>query len=260
MTKTRGQLLAVTKELSDVIVVPRESEFKDGYQRDVREEKVRKIVAYAEAGKPLFPIILVKSNNGGYKCLDGQHRLEAFRRRAYPLDAYLIDLGKFAKDEGGVFCEINTTQTRVGLKHRLKVDTSPEFTKIRALASEYNASPHQVHSICAGVSARWTISMTKAKWEVVEEMLKQWTTDPRWENMGAGRTTTKAEGGFFAASGTLMAVAAVAFPDRNPKKAISILKGMNYYRSGHFSEIYGSGSETQQRMRARMAKFLLNGK
>lgn len=237
-------LIKISQEIADKIVILRKLKDEDeGYQRKLSQKKVSGTIEYAKTGMPVPPIALIKKN-GGYECLDGQHRLEAWKKYNFPLMAHIMDLG--GKDPAEVFCKINTTHTRVPLSHRLRVDPTEAFRRVREIAGELKIKPHDVYSTGMGIANNYGSRMDKVQWALARRILKSWVADSRWNNPMQ----------WYSKAGTLMAVAHLAKNSTDIDRTVTILKKMDYSKNGPFAIIYGASSKAQSLMRDKMARFL----
>lgn len=250
MSNVDGQQMRVemlSDELAASVVVKRISKDPGGYQRDQSENKVLGVIEAARKGSPVPPIIIVQTETG-YECLDGQHRLEAWKRAKFPLGACIVKKNGFSV--GGAFCAINGNQTRVSLSLRLKVDDNKEIVRLREFAERFKMNVHQAYSIVAGATPGRTLRLVNEEsWRLASKAAKVWRNDKRWNNPSS----------YYSKGGTLQLVGWFARTSTgNLEQTLTVLKQMDFSKTGTFRELYGCNSKNQTLMRNRAMKFILS--
>lgn len=167
------KIMPVTDELAHEIKTP---EFQREYS-PLRTPKILKNVAKGS----FIPPICVADIGGSLYVLDGQHRLEARRKVAFPLYAIIVPMTE--KQATLDFIVMNTTSVRVSMKHRLKVDPTEQAVRIRTIAKDLNATPAQVYVFLQAWkqdSGNIVGYIKPEDFKAAEQILGFWAQDPRW--------------------------------------------------------------------------------
>lgn len=232
------ELVEVTPELSEQFKIVH---LKDGgFQRALNVSRVDVMVDDIKANGSIVPPIVVARTKEGMIVVDGQHRLEAYRKAKYRLSALIVD-GMTEKEATASFVAINRKARRVSLTHVLNVDPSEYATMVRKLGDKYGASNRQAHYALVGAFGRETYYKHKRTgFEIkrehlasVELVLATWSRDKRWDN----------DSQCFNRCAIIQAVTDIVVKAKNKGAVIKKLLDANYTRQGPlFSKASLSGA------------------
>ena len=212
------------------------------FQRALDTRRTPEIVRSITHGMFIPPVTLAEID-GDLFILDGQHRLEARKRVPFPLYAVIVPMNY--KEATRNFVVSNTTQARVSLQHRLKVDTTEAVAEIRKIAVEIGCTSHQVYSVLAGLANTYSDILKhglvhQKDMELAKKLLSVWSTDSRW---GTGRKTV------YDSPGILRTLGRFAGKAKDPIKMARKLQELDFSKVGTIGKHCGSSWTAQNTMR-----------
>lgn len=226
-------------------IVRPDDEIKGGFQRELSKKRIPQMVRDL-TGDVICPAIDVADIKGTLYLVDGQHRLEAWRIKHFPLKAQVHKMGSM--EEAAIsFIGINNNAKRARLAHRLRVDPGAQAKAIRELASEFGLQPSVVFRILWAINSHnlQNNATTREDFALARTVLESWADDKRW-----GKDS------YYSKTGVLAVVAQVVKRSKHPKSALAELKNMDFSRSGPFATRYGTGGSALVSMRNLIHKHI----
>lgn len=241
--KRSSKFVNVDRELSGKLVIMQRKD--GGFQRQLTDGRLRSISENLGNGL-ISPAIMVADVDGQLIVIDGQHRLEAWRRKSFPLTAHIVKMSY--NDAISNFINHNTKSKRVSRLHILNVDPRTFAKKVRLLAAKYNATLTQVYHICYGLNSGHAAEQNAdgINWDKVETILSIWSDDKRWKT----RRTTYVKPGIMQMLGSLCKTSG------NPGKLVSRLKNMKFGAQSFMNRHYGASRSDVRFMSEYALKWL----
>lgn len=246
MVKEREmQLVDVTPELAARVIVARAAE--GGFQRKLDRKRLPEMVEVLGGGAHCPPISIAVVN-GKYLLIDGQHRLEAWRVKAFPLKATVARMASL--DEAATaFINLNREQKKVTLQHILTVSGGDYAVRVRRMAAECKVSLAHVHNLMAGITDRkdpLKADVTEAHWGLAAKVMAAWMRNRRWGN----------EASVYSNVGVLRLVGHFCGKAKAVESTIKDLQSLDYSKAGPLGRVEGSSWGAQQKMKAVFFKYL----
>jgi ParB-like nuclease domain len=242
----------MTPELSAVLEIRRLEDGNGGFQRKLRDERIRQMVTALTSGKLACPpIIVAKLPDGKDIVVDGQHRLEAWRKKAFPLRAMIFKADSL-EDAAASFCAMNATARKVSLAHRIQVDPSRQACIIRNLARRYRISPSLPYHLVIGLEGMTSFyangsGVTKESLKKARTILQIWSKGKLWK---------KAQS-IYSTPGVLKQVGWFSRGDVNVVEIVRCLQAMDFRTHSPLAGAYGTSFYNQRQMTRIIEKFLV---
>ncbi len=251
-TRSRPQFVEITRELGDKIEVMRyhHKDNPEGFQRPLNTMKATYAADRLSGGLTNCPPIMLGRIGSRIICVDGQHRLQAWKLRKFPLFAVIYEyqsIEAMSRD----FDNINTYMAKVTLNHRLAVSPNPYPKRCRKTALELGVSARDVHYTLMGLSEHgagfYQQHIPEATWKIGERILKRWTSDPRWAKKDQ----------VYHKRGILRVVGIMCRKAKAVDTVVSKMQEMNYEDGQPISMIQGTGSTEAKDMREYFIRHLM---
>lgn len=251
MTDTEPKVALINDELLRKIKIDRLEDNKGGFQRRLDERKVVGVIKSVQEGKCVPPIMLAEID-GELFCDDGQHRLEARRRKAFTLYAQINKSTK--KEAAANFVTMNGTASRVSRRHRLMVDPAEYATHIRSLGRDFDADVSQVEPLINGITnyrPRRDLPIKPEEWKLARTILKLWSKDKRWKRGLRGGKD------FYASPATLVMLGTMCKEKPNDApNVVTALQQIDYGARSPMGKHYGSNHKAQAVMKNYALRFI----
>jgi hypothetical protein len=218
-----------------------------GFQRKLRRDRLTEISTALNDGAICPPITIGKVGSK-HILIDGQHRLEAWKLKPFPMKACIITL----KDEDEAvesFVSMNREQKRVSLIHVLRVSNTEYAEQVRDLADRCKVTIPHIHnlmvSICMLPSGKLPQPDDK-QWKLAAKIMSTWMAQKRW-----GRQEN-----VFSVPGVLMLVGYFTAKASNPDSMLKDLLRFDYARQSAIGRMVGTSYGAQKKMKAYVYKAL----
>lgn len=232
------KLVAVDEKFSSLIETHRKTD--GGFQRPLQGGRLQEISEHMKNGG-FIPPITVANIKGRYILIDGQHRLEAWRLRHYPLMANVSDFSSEG-EAADAFVDINAEAKRVSLLHVLGVSSGEYATTVREMAVKFDVSIRVVHNLIGGILNKQNaikMPITIAQWDLARKVLVTWTIQKRW---GMPNNV-------FANAGILRLVGYFTARASNPESMLKDMLTLDYGRQSPLGRMSGTSFNSQKEMR-----------
>ena len=209
------------------------------FQRKINPSRIASIIKYVHKGGFIPPILLGEKGQD-LLLIDGQHRLEAWKRKKYNLYANLQP-GITFKEASQEFVDISSYSVRISLKHRLKHDQSPMARMIRNYAEYFKCEITQVYAIFSGLNFNMKSTVK------VKKILRYWRNDKRWGIKNS----------IYSKPGTLKMIGSLTRTTANLDLLMERLSKIDYSKKSPLSLRYGSSGTTQRMMKEYCLKYII---
>jgi hypothetical protein len=248
----KTEVVEVTPELVNGIEVLRFDKKVNpyGFQRQLDARKARRAADTLAGGKAYCPPIILGKVGSKLIVVDGQHRLEAWKQRKFPLQA-VINHYDSIEHAAMDFDTINAHGSKVSLRHRLNVSPALYHRKVREIARKYGVEPTKVHYTMVGIIGHDRLYRMKVvrreEWELGEWIISQWIRDPRWALKGQ----------VYSSAGALRIAGGFISKAKDRKVMLGKLQKMEFFRSGALSRVLGSSNSAYQQSRQYVSNWLI---
>ena len=237
----KSECVDVDEEFAAKLIVPTFQGYnKFGFQRKLNMSRIPDISKSLSNGI-ISPPIIISVVDGVYYVMDGQHRLEAWKKTKFPLKAMLY---KMTKEEAAKnFIALNGKATRVSLGHRLRVDPSEWATLVRDLSIKYKISVGAAHACTIGLIGDNEYYDGTYKMDGLEQKAKKfldvWTKSRKWDrNLGV-----------FGTNSVIKCVCSVVKASKDIEATLKEILDMDFSKGGPLGRYVGLSFNSQREMK-----------
>lgn len=243
-----SQCVNVDGEFVSKLVVPTfEGYNKFGFQRKLNTKRIPEMSKTLSNGI-ICPPIIISVVDGVFYVMDGQHRLEAWKKNPFPLKAMLYKMTKVEAAKN--FMTLNGKAMRVSLSHRLKVDPGEWAKLVRDLSVGYKIAIGTAHSCLLGFvgdgeyySGDYVIDGLKEK---ADKFFSFWMKSKKWDR----------KIGIYATDSVIKCVCSVIKNSKDIEGSLREISDMDFSREGNIGRYVGLSFKSQKGMKESIYRHL----
>lgn len=240
-------LVDVTKELANKVEVMRAADTRGGFQRKLDSKRLPEMTRVLGGGAHCPPIA-VAVVGGKWILIDGQHRLEAWKMKAFPLKATVTHMST-VDDAAKAFINLNREQKKVPLQHILSVSNDDYPVRVRRMTEDCKVTLAHIHNLMCGITGRkdpLKADVTEAHWALAAKVMSVWMKNRRWGNPTS----------VYSNVGVLRMAGHFAGKTKTPDTVLRDMQSMDYSTGGPLGRVEGSSWSAQAKMQAVFFKYL----
>lgn len=238
----------IDEKIAAEIVVPRSDEVPNGYQRKLSNAAVEEIIKVAKRGIMIPPIFLARVGSSLH-CVDGQHRLEAWKQHHFPL-GYALSEQMTPDKAAETFIIMDSKMRRVSLAHMVNVHPGKGAKAIREVSSQLGIDPKHVMYFVQGLNNNSTRIKLDCELPIDSNELK------RLMSLWYDKKRAESER-YYWKVGTLMMLGIIIRKSDNKYNVLKKLKGLRFGDGSRISNCYGTNGGSLSRMRSIAERYIL---